>query len=77
MIFESNGGSVVETQRVAKGGCAVVPDDPVKDGYVFTGRNTYPSLTKVLTGNVYALSYSQLLSVSIFPFPPLAENLIL
>lgn len=37
VIFESNGGSVVETQRVAKGGCAVVPDDPVKDGYVFTG----------------------------------------
>ena len=33
--FESNGGTIVESQKIKKGEKAVRPEDPIKEGYVF------------------------------------------
>ncbi|OZG62232.1 Listeria-Bacteroides repeat domain [Bifidobacterium lemurum] len=35
--FDADGGSAVESQRVAAGGLVAAPDDPTRDGYVFDG----------------------------------------
>ncbi len=37
VTFDSNGGSEVESQKVAEGKTATVPNDPTKDGYEFFG----------------------------------------
>ena len=35
VVFDSNGGSIVETQKVKKSETAVKPNDPTMDGYKF------------------------------------------
>lgn len=54
VTFDSNGGSVVESQTVKENGFATKPVDPTKEGYTFTGwylnltdENTYDFSTKV------------------------------
>ena len=54
VTFNSNGGNLVEPQTLWKGELAVRPDDPVKDGCVFTGwysdaqfKNIYSFSSKV------------------------------
>ena len=37
VVFNTDGGSEVETQYVLKGSTAEKPDDPTKDGYIFEG----------------------------------------
>ncbi len=45
VTFDSQGGSSVEPQTVEEGSCAVQPDDPTRDGYVFTGWYTDAACT--------------------------------
>lgn len=45
VIFESNGGSVVETQSVEEGKTVTKPADPIKEGYTFYGWYTDEELT--------------------------------
>lgn len=58
VIFNSNGGSIVESQSVVWGNKAKMPDDPTKYGYNFSGWYTDKSLTvgydfnKVVTANI-------------------------
>ena len=35
--FETNGGSVIESQKINKNDCVIKPESPVKDGFVFDG----------------------------------------
>lgn len=37
ILFDSDGGSHVEPQVVEAGNCILKPEDPTKDGYLFTG----------------------------------------
>ncbi len=37
ITFDSNGGSPVESQKVAKGACVALPDAPTREGYQFRG----------------------------------------
>lgn len=37
VTFDSNGGSDITSQRIISGGTATRPEDPVRDGYNFTG----------------------------------------
>ena len=46
VTFNTNGGSLVDVQKVEKGDKAVVPEEPVKKGYKFDGWYTDKSLTK-------------------------------
>lgn len=43
--FQSNGGSTVKTQYLSKGDKAVVPEEPVKEGYSFDGWYSDKELT--------------------------------
>lgn len=43
--FETNGGSAVSSQSVAKNGTATKPSDPTKDGYEFIGWYSDAALT--------------------------------
>lgn len=45
VIFESNGGSVVEKQTVADGQKVSRPEDPTKEGFVFEGWYTDSGMT--------------------------------
>jgi uncharacterized repeat protein (TIGR02543 family) len=47
VAFESNGGSMVDSQTVAKGGTASPPENPTKDGYAFDDWYIDPDLTAV------------------------------
>lgn len=47
VIFESNGGSSIERQRITAGSCAVQPDDPVREGYRFVAWYSDQELTEV------------------------------
>ena len=42
VTFDSNGGSAVNEIKVKKGDTLTLPEEPVKDGYVFCGWNTSP-----------------------------------
>ena len=59
--FNSNGGSEVKSQTVAKGDCAVLPDTPAKENYTFAGWYTSDgnrwNFDKQITGDItlYAL----------------------
>ena len=37
LTFDSDGGSSVSPQTIDKGSMATLPEDPVKEGYEFTG----------------------------------------
>ena len=37
VTFDSDGGSTIESRKVAEGGTVPQPDDPTKEGYVFAG----------------------------------------
>lgn len=37
ILFNSNGGTVVDAQKVKKGNTAQQPVDPIKEGYIFKG----------------------------------------
>ncbi|MBO4797287.1 MAG: InlB B-repeat-containing protein, partial [Candidatus Methanomethylophilaceae archaeon] len=37
VTFDSDGGSVIDEQKVLVGDCVIRPDDPVKEGYMFLG----------------------------------------
>lgn len=58
VTFVSDGGSSVDSQTVLKGDCAVEPDDPTKDTYVFDGwyiddQATEPyDFSQAVTGNL-------------------------
>ena len=45
VIFETNGGSAVETQVVEEGLTAVEPEEPIREGYSFSGWFTDEELT--------------------------------
>ena len=47
VIFISNGGSSVSTQSVYSGGTAERPEDPVRDGFAFTGWYADSGLTQL------------------------------
>ena len=40
VTFDSNGGSAVDSQTIAEGQKVLKPDDPVKEGYEFSGWYT-------------------------------------
>lgn len=40
--FDSNGGTEVKEVKIKKGDTLTLPEEPVKDGYVFCGWNTNP-----------------------------------
>lgn len=42
VTFDSNGGNAVNEIKVKKGDTLTLPEEPVKDGYVFCGWNTNP-----------------------------------
>ncbi len=42
VTFESNGGTPVASQNVSAGGKAMLPPEPVKPGFIFTGWATSP-----------------------------------
>ena len=44
VIFDSNGGTLIQNQKIEKGNKVEKPDDPIKDGYVFL-RWTYQGNT--------------------------------
>jgi len=56
--FDSNGGSIVESQSIPYGGNVREPDDPVRDGYTFGGWYTDDGLSRnynfsaAVTGNL-------------------------
>ncbi|MDR0415653.1 MAG: InlB B-repeat-containing protein, partial [Prevotellaceae bacterium] len=45
VTFNSNGGSDVSSQQVAKGGKVLQPTDPTRDGYTFAGWYSNAALT--------------------------------
>ena len=47
VTFNSNGGSAVESQSVISGDAATKPNDPTKDGNVFTGWYRDANLTEI------------------------------
>lgn len=51
VAFESNGGSMVASQRVTWNKTVTKPNDPTKEGYSFAGWYTDPQLTKVYDFN--------------------------
>ena len=55
VIFDSNGGTLIQNQKIEKGNKVEKPDDPIKDGYVFLRwtyqGNTYDFNTAV-NGNI-------------------------
>ena len=46
VLFDSQGGSAVERQRIKSGTTAFEPDDPTRDGYTFYGWYTDPECTE-------------------------------
>lgn len=46
VTFDTNGGSQIENQKVMYGQLVKVEDDPVKEGYVFTGWYSDRGCTK-------------------------------
>ena len=59
VVFDSNGGSFVESQNVRENRSAVEPASPVKDGYTFAGWYTDRNFTSrydfrnIVTENLY------------------------
>ena len=46
VVFDTNGGSQIENQKVMHGQLVNVENDPVKEGYVFTGWYSDRDCTK-------------------------------
>lgn len=51
VTFNTNGGSTVAAQKVAKDGKATLPTDPTKDGFIFGGWCTDEALQNVFDFN--------------------------
>ncbi len=47
VIFNTNGGSKIATQKVKRNGTASEPEDPIREGYIFDGWYTSESFTKL------------------------------
>ena len=63
VTFDTNGGSQIENQKVMHGQLVNVENDPVKEGYVFTGWYSDKDCTKAFdiskdTGNESITLYS-------------------
>ncbi|MDR0474796.1 MAG: InlB B-repeat-containing protein, partial [Treponema sp.] len=58
VIFETDGGSAVSSQTVAENAAVPEPEDPTKEGFIFSGWYSNPALTEVwgfdtpVTGNM-------------------------
>lgn len=47
IIFESNGGSAIDSQNIEEGSLVIRPDDPIREGYRLIAWYTDESLTEV------------------------------
>ena len=42
ITFDSNGGTVVASQKISPNSQVIAPQDPIKEGYIFNGWYKYP-----------------------------------